>query len=59
VLGRNIREESEATAIDSDERHVALGDVPRRVQQRAVTADRDDELGLFGELRRLVQTPAP
>ena len=51
VLGRDVRQEAEPPAIDSEQRHAALGDVPSRVQQRTVAADRDNEVDALGELR--------
>ena len=50
VLGRHVGQEAQAAAIDADERHLARGDVASCVQQRAVAADRDDEVGLGGDL---------
>ena len=50
VLGRDVGEKAEAAAIDADERNVACGDVARGVQQRAVAADRDDEVGAVRDL---------
>ena len=50
VLGRHVRQEAQAAAVDADERHVARGDVARGVQQRAVAADRDDQVGFGGDL---------
>ena len=51
MLGRDVRQETEPAAIDAEQRHAAPGDVPSGVQQRAVAADRYDEVDALGELR--------
>ena len=51
VLGGDVGEKTESAAIDPEQRHAALRDVPRRVQQGAVAADRDDEVDVLSELR--------
>ncbi len=51
VLGRDVRQEPEAAAIDSEQRHAALGHMASGVQQRAVAADGDDDVDALRELR--------
>ena len=50
MLGRDIGEKAEAAAIDADERNVARGDIARRVQQGAIAADGDHEVGAVSDL---------
>ncbi len=47
----HVGEKAEPAAIHPEQRHGLTGDEPRRVQERAVAADRDDELGARGERR--------
>ena len=50
VLGRDVGEKAEPAAIDADEWNVACGDVARGVQQSAVAADSDHEVGAVSDL---------
>ena len=59
VLGRHVRQKAQAAAVDADERHVTRGDVARGVQQRAVAADRDDEVGFRLAISRSSTCVAP
>ncbi len=47
--GADVGEKAQPAAIDAEQRHVAIIREPRGVQQRAVAADRDQELGAAGE----------
>ena len=50
VLGHDVGEEADAAAVDPEERHAVARYQARRVQERAVPADRDDEVGARAEL---------
>ena len=45
----HIGEETEAPAVDAEQRHRPAGDQARRIEKRAVSADRHDEIGAGGE----------
>jgi len=44
-IGADIGQKSQPPAVDAQQRHAMRGDQARRVQQRAVAADGDDEIG--------------
>ena len=50
-VGRqHVGQEAEAAAVDAEQRRAALGDQAGREQQRAVAADRHDQVGAGGQL---------
>ena len=49
--GMHIGQEPEPAAIDAEQRHAVPGHQARRVEQGAVPADGDDEVGAGAELR--------
>ena len=49
VLRHDVGEEPEAPAVDAEHRHAVARDQARGVQQRAVTADGDDQVGTLAK----------
>ena len=49
-LGADVGEEAEPAAVDAEQRHVAAGRQARGVQQRAVAADGDQQVGAVRQL---------
>ena len=50
VLRQHVGEETQAAAIDADQRHAAMRDQARGIEKCAVAADGDDQVGVIGDL---------
>ena len=51
VLGQYVSQETQPAAIDAHQWHAATRDQARRIQQGAVAANGDDQVGVIGDFR--------
>ena len=47
--GQHVGEKTQAAAIDADQRHAAMRDQARGIEQGAVAANGDDQVGVIGD----------